>query len=236
METQKSTAIRTPTRTIDATVRIRAIVPSDADNYRSILQRTSAEDRYCRFFHVVDHFDDAAVDSYVKASPDTIGLIAEKHGKPLGVAHAFFIDEGCAETAFVVANDARHLGVGRLLFERLIAALQQRPCTSVIAYALAQNGPFSNLARSFGMRPGAADGGIVTWTLSLAGSRRAQHPRVTSAPSVDGLQIPPIADEMSTMRGSGVLGLPRIRRRPNLVRWESTTRRGGLRPLRVSRA
>ena len=193
MVNDKFTATRTPIRAIDATVRIRAIVPSDADNYRSILQRTSAEDRYCRFFHVVDHFDDAAVDSYVKASPDTIGLIAEKHGQPLGVAHAFFIDEGCAETAFVVANDARHLGVGRLLFERLIVALQQRPCTSVIAYALAQNGPFSNLARSFGMRPRSDDGGIVTWTLSLAGSRPALHPRVTSAPSVDGLQIPPIA-------------------------------------------
>ena len=122
-----------------------------------------------------------------------IGLLAETQDRPLGVAHAFFIDEGCAETAFVVANDARHLGVGRLLFERLIVALQQRPCTSVIAYALAQNGPFSNLARSFGMRPRSDDGGIVTWTLSLAGSRPALHPRVTSAPSVDGLQIPPIA-------------------------------------------
>jgi GNAT superfamily N-acetyltransferase len=162
---------------MDATVRIRAIVPSDADNYRSILLRTSAEDRYCRFFHVVDHFDDAAVDSYVKASPDTIGLIAEKDGQALGVAHAFFIDEGCAETAFVVANDARHLGVGRLLFERLIAALQQRRCTSVIAYALAQNGAFSNLARSVRMQPGSSDGGIVTWTLSPAGTPPAESAR-----------------------------------------------------------
>src|ERR1035441_9538425 len=94
MVNDKFTATRTPIRAIDATVRIRAIVPSDADNYRSILQRTSAEDRYCRFFHVVDHFDDAAVDSYVKASPDTIGLIAEKHGQPLGVAHALLQNAG----------------------------------------------------------------------------------------------------------------------------------------------
>jgi GNAT superfamily N-acetyltransferase len=154
------------TQAIGAAVSVRAIVPSDADNYCSILQRTSAEDRCCRFFQAVDHFDDDAIDHYVKASPDAIGLIAEQHGRPLGVAHAFFIDEGRAEVAMVVANDARHLGVGRLLFGRLIGALQQRRCTSVIAYALAQNGAFSNLARSVGMQPGSSDGGIVTWTLS----------------------------------------------------------------------
>jgi GNAT superfamily N-acetyltransferase len=73
-----------------------------------------------------------------------------------------------AEIAIVVANDARHVGVGRRLFDRLIAALQQRGCTSIIAYAIAQNGAFSNLAQSVGMRPGSSDGGIATWTLSPA--------------------------------------------------------------------
>jgi hypothetical protein len=37
-----------------------------------------------------------------------------------------------------------------MLLERLLAALQQRRCTSVIAYALAQNRPCSNLALSLG--------------------------------------------------------------------------------------
>jgi GNAT superfamily N-acetyltransferase len=164
------------THSIGAAVSVRAIVPGDG-HYRDILQRTSAEDRCCRFFHVVDHFDDDAIDRYVKARPDVIGLIAEQHGRPLGVAHAFFIDEDRAEIAMVVANDARHLGVGRLLFDRLIAALQHRRCTSVIAYALAQNGAFSNLARSVGTQPGSSDGGIVTWTLSPAGIPPAESAR-----------------------------------------------------------
>jgi hypothetical protein len=77
----------------------------------------------------------------------------------------------------VVANDARHLGVGRLLFDRLIAGLQQRRCTFVIAYALAQNGAFNNLARSVGMQPGSSDGGIVTWTLSPAEISPAESAR-----------------------------------------------------------
>ena len=165
---------------IDAAVHVRAIVPSDADNYRDILQRTSAEDRYCRFFHTVDHFG-GAVERYVEARTDTIGLIAEKHGRPLGVAHAFFINEECAEIAIVVARDARYLGVGRRLFDRLIAALQQRECTSIIAYALTQNGAVSSLARSVGMRPGSSDGGIVTWTLSPAAIPPADSARKAQA-------------------------------------------------------
>lgn len=170
---------------IDAAVHVRAIVPSDADNYRDILQRTSAEDRYCRFFHTVDHFG-GAVERYVEARTDTIGLIAEKHGRPLGVAHAFFITEGCAEIAIVVAHDTRYLGVGRQLFNRLIAALQQREFTSVIAYALRQNVAVSNLARSVGMRAGASDGGIVTWTLSTAAIPSADSARKAQADVVTG--------------------------------------------------
>jgi GNAT superfamily N-acetyltransferase len=165
----------------DTALNVRAIVPSDGDSYRGILQRTSAEDRCCRFFHAVDHFDDAAIDRYVKASPDAIGLIAEQHGRSLGVAHAFFIDEGHAEIAMIVANDARRVGVGRLLFERLMAALQQRRCTTVIAYALAENGAFRNLARSHGMQPGPSDAGIVAWTLSLPGIPPAERAREVQA-------------------------------------------------------
>jgi GNAT superfamily N-acetyltransferase len=166
---------------IDAAVSVRAIVPTDAKNYRSILQRTSAEDRYCRFFHTVDHFDDEAIERYVEARTDTIGLIAEKHGRPLGVAHAFFIDEGRAKIAIVVANDARHVGVGRRLFDRLIAALQQRGFASIIAYAITQNGAFSSLAQSVGMRPGSSDGGIATWTLSPVGIPPVERAREVQA-------------------------------------------------------
>src|SRR5450631_2632786 len=167
----------------DGAVNVRAIVPSDAESYRDVLRRMSVEDRYCRFFHTVDHFDDEAIERYVEARPDTIGLIAEKHGRPFGAAHAFFIDEGLAEIAIVVASDARHRGVGRRLFDRLIAALQQRRCMYIIGYALAQNGALSNLARSVGMRPVSSANGIVTWTLSPAGippgdRTRAKQPEV----------------------------------------------------------
>lgn len=168
---------------IGRTFNVRTIVPSDAQKYRNILQRTSAEDRYCRFFHSVDTFDDNAIEQYVGTRSDTVGLIAEKNGLPLGAGHAFYIGEGQAEIALLVAHDAQRLGVGRRLLSGLVAALRQRECGSVVAYALAQNGAFSKLAAAAGMRPGASDGAVVPWTLSLAAETIGRNRRATTRAS-----------------------------------------------------
>ncbi|MGP6156966.1 MAG: GNAT family N-acetyltransferase [Vulcanimicrobiaceae bacterium] len=144
---------------------MRGIVPSDAASYRSILERTSAEDRYCRFFCVVNELRDDFIEPYVAQRPDSIGLIAEEAGRPLGAAHAFFEDSERAEMAIVVAADARRRGVGRSLIDRLVLSLQDRGCKSAIAYALRDNLPFANLGRSVGMRAERFDGGVVMWSL-----------------------------------------------------------------------
>jgi GNAT superfamily N-acetyltransferase len=115
----------------------------------------------------VNHFDDAEIERYVEPRPDMIGLIAEGPRQPLGVAHAFLLDASQAEIAVVVANDARRHGIGRLLFDQLIGALQKRGSSSAIGYALTENNAFSRLAQSVGMRP-RADGPVTTWSLSVA--------------------------------------------------------------------
>jgi len=69
-------------------VLVRSIVPSDEDAYRAILEDTSAEDRYCRFFHLVDHFDPDEAQRFVETRPDMIGVIAFDGDSPLGAAHA----------------------------------------------------------------------------------------------------------------------------------------------------
>jgi hypothetical protein len=68
---------------------IRPIASSDSESYRSILLRTTPEDLYCRFFHVVDHIEECDIAPFVEPRVDTIGFIAEDGTKPLGVAHAF---------------------------------------------------------------------------------------------------------------------------------------------------
>ena len=70
---------------------IRPIKPTDTEHYRSILERTSPEDRSCRFFHAVDHFDQAEIRRFVELPPDAVGFIAEENGRALGVVHAFMV-------------------------------------------------------------------------------------------------------------------------------------------------
>lgn len=146
---------------------VRPIEPGDGDAYRSILERTSEEDRYCRFFHVVNHFDLREIRRFVEPQPDTIGLIAEDGRAAYGAAHAFFLSDRSAEIAIVVAGDVRRHGVGHALLERLIAELTARGCTEVIAFALSMNSGFAHLAASVGMLPSGPAGDLTTWTLSV---------------------------------------------------------------------
>jgi GNAT superfamily N-acetyltransferase len=146
---------------------VRPIEPSDAAAYRSVLDRTSEDDRYCRFFHVVNHFDLSDIAHFVDARADTFGLIAEDGPLALGVAHAFTVAPGSVELAIVVAGDARRRGVGRALLDRLIHVLVERRITTATALSLTENAPFALLARSVGMLAGEARGGVITWTIAL---------------------------------------------------------------------
>jgi GNAT superfamily N-acetyltransferase len=149
--------------------RIRPIAPTDSDSYRNILERTTAEDLYCRFFHVVDQAELSDVKPFVESRPDTIGFIAEDGSIPLGVAHAFLSPNRAeAEIAVVVARDARRCDVGHALLERLFDELRARKCRVVSAYSLSGNSAFSHLARSVGMRPTGPPSDVMTWTLAAS--------------------------------------------------------------------
>ena len=150
------------------TFTVRALRPSDGDNYRSILERTSSEDRYCRFFHAVDHFDPDFIDEYVVKRPGVFGYIALDGYRPLGTAHAVAIDDRSAELAILVAADSRRQGVASVLVERLVEELRRAGHRWLVAYALRENSPFARLAKSIGMTPDAvAEGSVSTWRLAL---------------------------------------------------------------------
>lgn len=151
-------------------VRIRPVAANDAAAYASILDRTTPEDRYCRFFHVVNTFSRTEISRFVEPQTDTIAFIAEEGSKPLGVAHLFFLSPGSAELAIVVASDCRRRGIGRALVRRLLAAVRRRSCCKVTAYAFLLNRAFGRLAHSVGMTPVATEDGVTTWTLLVAPS------------------------------------------------------------------
>ena len=152
---------------------VRSIEPSDEDAYRAILEATSAEDRYCRFFHAVDHFDPGEVRRFVETRDDTIGVIAFDEDRPLGVAHAVTLDAGSAELAIVVARGVRHDGVGSALVEALVARLKARGFLRLTACALRENHAFEHLAKRNGFVVEDADGAALRWVLPLTTEERA---------------------------------------------------------------
>lgn len=147
---------------------VRRIVPSDRENYRSILDDTTAEDRYCRFFHAVDHFEPSFIDQYVDDRPGVIGFIAFD-GEPLGAAHAIAVDQKRAELAVIVARRGRRRGIARALLERVAQDAAQHGYEWLVGYALRENAAFSALAKAMDMKPDPmSDGLTVTWRLRLA--------------------------------------------------------------------
>ncbi len=147
---------------------VRAIRATDEPAYLDILDRTSGDDRYYRFFRAVDHFDHADVARFVEPTPGVVGMISLEGSRGLGVAHAFFTAES-AEIALVVAADSQRRGVGHLLIEAILGELRELGVATVTAVSLWENLGFAALARSFGMvathAPG--DGSVVHWRLLL---------------------------------------------------------------------
>ena len=144
---------------------VRTIDLGDLERYQSILDRTTDEDRYCRFFHAVDHFDPDEVRRFVEPDGNIVGFIAVDGERALGAAHAYLVDEKTAELAIVVANDSRRSGVGAALVTRLIAELRALGYRYVIAYALAENRAFAKLAKRVGMHSTGLKSSVVTWAL-----------------------------------------------------------------------
>jgi GNAT superfamily N-acetyltransferase len=146
---------------------VRAIVPGDEDAYRTILEHTTPEDRYCRFFHHVDHFDPDEIHRFVEERDDMFGVIAEEAGVPFGAAHAAFLDDTTAELGIVVSQDARKRGVGAALLAELILHLKVSGFSRLSAVSLRDNHAFEALARRCGFTVERADGDALWWMLLL---------------------------------------------------------------------
>lgn len=88
--------------------------------------------------------------SHVLESPDTISLVAERHGDVVALGTAEPLDSGDAEIAFLVADDSHGLGIGSLLLEHLAAAGRERGIRRFTAEVLSENGPMLEVLRHAG--------------------------------------------------------------------------------------
>ena len=86
----------------------------------------------------------------------------------LAVAHAHAYPRGeAAEIALLVRSDLKGIGFGSLLLDRLITQCRERGVARLEADVLGQNARMLGLARKYGFRKEAAEGGTVRLALEL---------------------------------------------------------------------
>lgn len=145
-------------------MQIRAITENDADLCLSVVNQTTEEDRYCRFFHCVQEFDNESVQQFLLTNESDICLIAHDENIGYGIVQGF-ITNNIAEVAIIVAKSARRHNVGHELMVAIIDEVHARGCHTIEANTLGDNAAFRHLARSVGMKSSPPASQVV-WTLT----------------------------------------------------------------------
>jgi len=152
---------------------VRPLRPTDGAALHDLHERVSDEAIRMRFFTAARHAAHTYVD-HVLADPHTLALVAEQHGRVVGLGTAEPIDPDRYEIAFLVADDARGLGVGTLLLEHLAAVSVALGITSFEADVLAENHAMLTVFHDAGYTlDRTSDLGTVTLTLGTTASRSA---------------------------------------------------------------
>lgn len=118
-------------------VKLRLIRPEDKELLRAGFDRLSPESRYARFLAPKSQLSDDELRYLCEVDHENhlaIGAVRDHRETdtspgPVGMGIARFIrlsDPSTAEAAIAVADEAQRLGLGRLLFLRLVAAAAER--------------------------------------------------------------------------------------------------------------
>ena len=143
-------------------VTIRLVRANDKALLRAGFHKLSDESRYRRFHTPKNALSDAELRYLTEIDTVThfaIGAVrarekCQDHGETteegLGLARFIVLPEnGAAEAAITVLDDVHGLGLGRLLFHRLVAAARERGLAQLHCEVLASNKPMQELARQF---------------------------------------------------------------------------------------
>jgi acyl-CoA synthetase (NDP forming)/GNAT superfamily N-acetyltransferase len=117
---------------------VRALLPGDGPGLHELHEQVSDEAIRMRFFSVARHAAHVYVD-HVLDDSETLALVAEKHGRLIGLATAEPMTPTRSEVAFLVADEARGQGVGTLLLEHLAARALALGITELEADVLTEN-------------------------------------------------------------------------------------------------
>ncbi|WP_415719831.1 GNAT family N-acetyltransferase [Roseibium alexandrii] len=148
---------------------IRRLWQSDLDRLTQHFQRLDSDTRRLRFAGKVS---DGFVDRYAESilSVGAIGYGAFPDHELRGIAELRELHNSwprAAELALVVERDWQEKGIGKALFNRVIAAAQTRQIKTIHMLCLIENTRMRNLAKRHDANL-AIDSGIMEATLSVA--------------------------------------------------------------------
>lgn len=134
-------------------VRVRPILPSDADGLQDLVHRMSRRSIYFRFFRVKKELTPEELEAFTNLDyDDRMAFVAIKDGKILGVSRYTRLadDPSTAEVAFAVADADQNRGIGTMLLTLLTAYAREHGIEAFRAYVLADNRGMMRVFRNAG--------------------------------------------------------------------------------------
>jgi GNAT superfamily N-acetyltransferase len=149
---------------------LRTIRPDDKEQLRAGFERLSERSRYLRFHGVKTELSDAELKYLTEVDGvHHVAIVALREidggEEGLGVARLVELaaEPGVAEAAITVLDEHQGKGIGKLLFQRLVAAGAERGITRVRCMVLGSNQALLDLLKTI---PGAStvsiEGGVAT--------------------------------------------------------------------------
>ncbi|GHE08075.1 bifunctional acetate--CoA ligase family protein/GNAT family N-acetyltransferase [Klenkia taihuensis] len=123
------------------TVHLRPITPEDADGIQGLMERSSDQTRYYRFFGPMKRLSDKDLHRFTHVDHDNrVAFVVLLGDELIGVGrYDRYPGTDDAEVAFLVEDAHQRRGLGSVLLEHLAAAARERGITRFVAEVLSQN-------------------------------------------------------------------------------------------------
>jgi acyl-CoA synthetase (NDP forming)/RimJ/RimL family protein N-acetyltransferase len=158
------------------TVHLRPICPEDADGLVGLMERSSDQTRYYRFFGPMKKLSDRDLFRFTHVDHvDRVAFVLLLGGELIGVGRYDRLphtDE--AEVAFLIEDAHQGRGLGSVLLEHLAAAARERGIARFVAEVLAQNARMVRVFLDAGYEPRREyEDGVVHLTFPIAQTETA---------------------------------------------------------------
>ena len=158
-----------------ARIFLKTLQPEDKDGLLSGFQRMSEASRYSRFFSHKGSLTGRELRYFTETDGENPFALAAgcwlSDGQEEGIGTARFVrlvdDPGAAEPAVTIVDEWQGRGVGRILFDHLVAAAKERDVERFECTVMAENKAMLRLLRSYPGESSKWDGDAIHVTLDL---------------------------------------------------------------------